>query len=202
MQAAPPPKNDDPSPPGTSSRDCGGRTGRRASDRSSSWTLCSKSCCELRLAQRGWPCRSTAPPSAVSIAGTAGPCLRPAPIARSSDGPSDRHHVADHESFRVLAEDNESGLSRVAVLEEALRRGAPRHRLPQGGWFPHHRRVLAAATRAAVAGLASPSLTGTRMLNVVPFPGSERTWMWPPACLTMPYTTASPSPVPDVAAWS
>ena len=34
------------------------------------------------------------------------------------------------------------------------------------------------------------------MRNVRALPGSLSTWMWPPLCLTMPYTVARPSPVP------
>jgi len=33
-------------------------------------------------------------------------------------------------------------------------------------------------------------------LKVVPRPGSESTVMNPPACFTIPYTVASPNPVP------
>ena len=33
-------------------------------------------------------------------------------------------------------------------------------------------------------------------MNVVPCPGSLYTKMWPSLCLTIPWTVASPSPVP------
>jgi hypothetical protein len=59
--------------------------------------------------------------------------------------------------------------------------------LPRGG---------AGLDGLTAASSASGSATGQNSLNVVPFPTSLYTSTCPPDCLTIPWTVASPSPVP------